>query len=876
MRQSISCPACNRILLLPEDVIGRDVQCPACQHVFTAGAAQMPLGPEALESEEPDETSANIEQADVPEREWETRRPQRPIRRRFRSHRPGDDQDDEIPEDRDDDDYALPRAPRAVAPPKKSKAGRIVLFSILGILAITRILISFQGDNRRPPAPGPFPPQAVWQFPVNRAEDDEARRKEIMEAFRNQKPLAEDEIARELKPFFEDLGAAFKQGNPERLVAQFDMDRLLDQIVALGVLPQNAVRNRKLFVQGMRQGMVQANPRNPVLQNPAFQWDASEIRNVKKLAGNEAVVIVRHTSPDAFPMRLRWWVSKQTGTWKVFDFEDLDTGIRMSAAAAATAQMGPANAFMMAEHAKTLAAASEALVKNDLEAAERNLARLDGAQLPPLFESLRLFVRAGLHLQGGRFEDAVKSVDQALAKNPDMPAADLLKAAAFNRLGKYAQALEHLTKYRDLLGEDDVVCAELGEALRGLNRFDEAIANYQKALDFNPKDANAFLGYIRALGPNDSRDDIAKRFLKLDNLPVNFDICANDCRQARDGKTLEQLAGAMLKVDPRHEQASLCLMLGKVWAGQTKEAMPLFQSALKKAMNADKRRELLDATLPAFAQAGKAVDAYRALPSATEGFSMLAAELLKSYLLDDLVALTTLHAKMHPADPWLPLFQAEVHVQNGEFALAEKAYQKGLAKPPPALQVELFRRSRITTRFHLAGAVAAYKEFGPGRDVFQQLAMSVSLDEKDDQLAALVEEHAKSEAQDPELLRYQLKLAIHRDQLADAAKLLKQALKRERNKDGRLTAVQDFCFALVDAGKALDGYRAIDDPTQIFQVLAGDLLNQGNTGSRIPMIPGSLTTPPRCSWTKRLGTRPPKRLPSGGRKPHAISAGLSE
>ncbi|MBI3412329.1 MAG: tetratricopeptide repeat protein [Planctomycetes bacterium] len=838
MRESISCPACNRTLLLPEEVVGCDVQCPACLTVFTAGAqaASTPLGLEALQSEalvsEAPDDSTPLDEHERDERasEREAQRPERPIRRRYRRDSDDDDSDDDHRHDpdRDDDDFKLPRAPRAVAPPKKSKAGRIVLFSILGILAVVRVLISFQRDDRPPRGQAPLPPPVVWQFPVNRDEDDEARRREIMEAFRNQKPLAEDEIARELKPLFENLGAAFKQGDPERLVAQFDMDRLLDQIVALGVLPQNAVRNRQQFVQGMRQGMAQANARNPFLQNPAFQWDATEIRNIKKLVGNEAVVIVRHTAPGGFPMKLRWWVTKQTGTWKVFDFEDLDTGIRMSAAAATTVQMGPANAFMIAEHAKVLAAASQALQRNDLESAERNLARLDGAQLPPLFESLRLFVRAGLHLQGGRFEDALKSVDQALAKNPDMPAADLIKAVAFNRLGKYVQALDHLTKYRELLGEDDVVCAELGEALRGLNRFDEAIANYRKALDFNPKDADAFLGYIRALGPNDAREDVGPRFLKLDNLPANFDICANDCRQARDGKTLEVLARAMLKIDPRHEQASLCMMLGKVWAGQTKEAMRLFKSALKKVKNADRRRELLDATLPAFAQAGKAVDAYRILPNATEGFAVLATELHKSFLFEDLESLTALHAKKHPADPWLPFFEAEVHVQNGDYELAEKAFQKGLAKPPPGLQVELFRRGRITTRHHLAGAVAAYKEFGPGRDVFQQLALSASLEENDDQLAELVEEHTKSEAQDPELLRYQLKLAIQRNKLADAAALLKKALKRERDKDGRLNALEDFCFALVDGGKALDGYRAVDDPKRIFQVLAGDLLSQGH------------------------------------------------
>jgi len=38
MPTSIHCPACNRLLRMPEEYLGRSVQCPGCQLTFTAGA----------------------------------------------------------------------------------------------------------------------------------------------------------------------------------------------------------------------------------------------------------------------------------------------------------------------------------------------------------------------------------------------------------------------------------------------------------------------------------------------------------------------------------------------------------------------------------------------------------------------------------------------------------------------------------------------------------------------------------------------------------------------------------------------------------------------------------------------------------------------
>src|SRR5262249_46361030 len=102
---------------------------------------------------------------------------------------------------------------------------------------------------------------------------------------------------------------------------------------------------------------------------------------------------------------------------------------------------------------------------------------------------------------------------------------------------------------------------ELGETLRETDKFSEAQAAYRTALDYNPKHADAFLGLVRALMPGDKRDDLEKRFSQLGNFHDNFDICAEDCKESKDGESLEPIARAMRKIDPKYAAADYYLAL---------------------------------------------------------------------------------------------------------------------------------------------------------------------------------------------------------------------------------------------------------------------------------------------------------------------------
>lgn len=537
---------------------------------------------------------------------------------------------------------------------------------------------------------------------------------------------------------------------------------------------------------------------------------------------------MRHTRADGTVSKMRWWVSKRQGTWRVFDMENLDVGMRITTLAGSIASLGVGEIQNIAQATNKLRDALLAIaLQHDVAEADRKLQQIVAVKFPPRIEGLRLMTTGLVRIGQGRDKEAIDFLDRALDSHPDMPIIDLFKGIAYNHLSQWDKALKHLETYRDLLGDDANLCFELGESLRGVGRFPEAQTSYRKSLDYDPKHADAFVGLLRALGPADKKDDIGARFAKLDRLHENFQICAEDCRQARDGEALEQLALAMRKIDPKHESVDYYLVLAKAWTGKAGEAVPLFKAVLARQRDEGKRQEMVTAFLQAMVTADKAMEAYAAVPDAREAFRLLAAELKKSYRTDDLRNLVTLHGKKHADDALLPFYQGEVYVQDMRYALADKAFNAGMAKTPDRVTLEPFRPSRVLARYHTGQALSAYADIGPKYETFVQFANLCSQHKNLPLLQTLVDMHAKEYPDSTELVRYRIRLKVQQDQVAEGVNLFKEALKKPWADDKRKQLVSDFLFDMIDAGKALEAYGAAPDARQAFQNLAPDLLEQG-------------------------------------------------
>jgi predicted Zn-dependent protease len=664
-------------------------------------------------------------------------------------------------------------------------------------------------------------PRTNYPVRVRVEEDEEERREQLRKAFKDRKPLDAAEIAQQVQPILDKLGAALRDQDADRITAEFDLDRLLDEFVAAGgTLLVRTTKERRDFRRGMREGL----GKNFAEKGVVFHWNATEIRNIKKLNNEEAVVIARHAHPNSATLKLRWWLTRRNGEWKIYDLEDLDTGSRVSSDMASVLGHGVGRAVEIGRAVKTISEAIQAVALDDVDGANQKLDQVQQVQLPPRFESLRQLATGMVLLRREKYAESLRALEDAHRLQPDFPLVDMLSGLALNRLGKPDQALKHLHAYRDLLGEDADVCREIGEALRAQSRFPEAAKEYRHALDFNPKEAEAFLGLLRSLGGNDNKDDVGPRFAKLDSLRENFDVCAEDCESREFPELLEPLVQTMRRLDPDYPPVDYYQALVQARTGHPDEAARSLKSALAKQTDRQQRQVYEQQFLKAMGSGGHYTQAYAAATDAREAFRVLAAEAVKRYQGAELKQLVADHAEKHPADPLLALYQAEILVRDAQYGKADKAFTEALARHPDEEVLRSFRASRVLARYHEGQAMAAYRDIGPREETFSQLASLLLLDGENAQLQTLLDTHAKEFPDSIEAACFGYRLLIRQNNVAEGIALFKSALTKAKTQEKRSEVVSQFLSEMQAANKPLEGYQAAPDAAAAFQQLAESLL----------------------------------------------------
>ncbi len=803
MHRTIACPFCRRGLRLEEQLASQEVRCPACAGTFVPDAP-----PEILDALPVDDGPG---------------RGLRPTRRD--TARPG------------------PRPRRRPLPREEASPSSwrkvLAIAGVVGLLLVACLAAGLWEAWRSGNA---GPPQA------SQPEDPEELQQDVRQAFRERGPLADAELIGELLPLFAELCAAVEARDGQRGIALFDVERMFDEAGMDRVLPAR-MGNRSNFVRGMRQGMAN-NLRRPDSWAP---WVHCEIKSIKQLPGGERLVITRHRGKEGVISKMRWWLTWR-GAWKIYDHEDLDMGLRASFTIGLLAQratgggtLDPASAARLQRLGQTLDTVYEALHaldQKDPDTAQRKLKTLPAVQLPPQLQAVRLMAEGILHLQRDRPKEALEAYQRAYQLHPDMPVLDFLRGVAHNELGEWAQGLKLLEAYRNLLGEDPQVCVALGNSLRGLKRFKEAATAYRKALDEAPRDANAFRGLLLALWPGDPRQDVPGRFARLDRRRENFLVCADDCVGEEDHPGLEQLAETMRKLDPDFTAVEYYLAVVRAWQGKGELATAHFSKALAAEKDARKRQEKEAGFLKAMAIGGQAVAAYRVLTDRREAFRVLAFRLHEKRQTAELKRLIQAHAGKHPDDGLLPLYQGELYAGEGNYPLAEKAFAAGLARKPEQGTLEPFRASRVLARCWTAGALSAYRDIGPREATFAQLAALLLGDRDDDQLAALLTEHARHQPDSEELLRYRCRLAIRQGKTGEGVRLFQTLLARQKQPEPRKQVVSAFLSDMVEARQALAAYRAAPEPRQAFEELASELLDEGLYGELRRLVEAHRTRVP--------------------------------
>lgn len=654
--------------------------------------------------------------------------------------------------------------------------------------------------------------------------------------------LRADDLDRELHDYFKNLAKIFRNRQPDALAKEFDIRRSCDELAAQKIVPAHLLADKDGFVRGLRIGFAQSLNDQLLL----LEFDEFEIKSIRNLGNNEAEVLVRETkTDDGTVVRIRYWVSKRTGSWKIYDLEDLDMNLRM------TQTIGNVSKFVNVRDAEQFRTRFDHLKKALFAVGARNpdeaerLLRLCGPkEFPSTIESLRHVTLGCIKLQRNQPKESLADFERARRFNPSMAKLDFIEAVAYSQLNQYDKALELLNSYDAALGDDADVCRELGVAYRGLGRLPEALAQFRKSLDYFPKSSDVYFDFLQLLGPNDQRDDVGPRFAKIENPQLNFENMAQDCLNERDWLSLEPLAAAMAKIEPAMTSPDFYLALARVNMKKVDEAMPLIKRAMQREPNAGIKASYWDRYLQSMVAIGKANEAYGLSPDRKEAFRQIGGELQRSYRHEDLRKLIRVHEKSHPKDPTIALFRAILYVQDGEHEMAETLFADAVKQKVDGVLLGQAHMQRIVNRYRLGKGIYAYEELGPKDQAFTQLAQLAWTDRDAAFLEQLVNAQDDFNPLHDQMARTRYRASLLKNKGADAAKQFNAAFARLRDEQQRQAFQDGFLYDCVDVDLGMLAYRSTADKRHAFDRVASDLLSLGRRAEVKELIAEHAKTTP--------------------------------
>jgi len=258
---------------------------------------------------------------------------------------------------------------------------------------------------------------------------------------------------------------------------------------------------------------------------------------------SEAMAYTRFCDEEGDSVKIRWWLKKRDGSWRIYDLEELSTGMRLSDTSALLFISTSASPQRRAEFKRwflQFQTLSSAVLAEDLAAAERALANLDSDSplLPQRLRAVCWLLRATVYNASDRYTEALLFCARAAAVDADMPLLHLCRAVAYNGLDRYDEANRSAERYLEQLGDDAEGYLQLGVALTGLKRNDEAAAAFRQGLDDDPNSVPNLIGLVDVLPPG-KEAEIGRRFARMTRRTERFQEMCDTFLEEENAPALE-------------------------------------------------------------------------------------------------------------------------------------------------------------------------------------------------------------------------------------------------------------------------------------------------------------------------------------------------
>jgi len=605
----------------------------------------------------------------------------------------------------------------------------------------------------------------------------------------------------EVQHLFDRMGAAGRGQDIESLLLCFDIQMTVKACEESGVFAFPDAGARADAVVELTEA---ARANWLAHDDTGFDYDQSRVLKLLLSADGEfGVASVLHFSRGE-RQQVRWWLSRRTGGWRVYDWEEVDWGVR-STWYLASVLAAPEQAPAWQARANYLQVARTKLAERNVQGAREYLTLARDASLPRELEAARLTQLGACDAAQGKHNPAIRCYEEALALVPNLPAAIFLRAASLYALKRYEPALADLQAYTSQLGETAAAQLEIAECLLALQRTDEARSAFVQSLEEFP--TWMALRGLAECTPPESIPLLGEWFLKLSDPKQDFAALMSTVLYQR---RLLAAAAEFIRVYAETQPADANMLYARgrlrIEQGKPAEAIPDLQRAFQLAAPSD-REEIARWQLEAHYRAGsgpQAIAGTKDVALARFAFRYLAHRFLEDGDASGLDRCCDAWEPRAEGDASLPYYRGESSALREDWPGAEIHFRAGLAvKDVNNAYLAPLRRAVLAAMQKQGKAAQACKEWTCNAEEFLLLESLVFDSSKADALAELIEAYRQSQHDKALLARAEGDLEWLREQWKRAASHYSKYVNPSYESDaGYRAVVERFIRACIRSSQA--------------------------------------------------------------------------
>jgi len=651
-------------------------------------------------------------------------------------------------------------SPFTVPPPKTMTKTRRI-FLVAGILLFGSFIVFFQ-QNQNNWLSSPTPTITPYAGPpITMSSTDHSA---VAGSFSSSQVVGDpDEIAA-IKKRLTEMGVAVGDRKTTIVSTYFNVDKLLAEVETIVPSFKMPASQRKTMVTSLQSGLQSQFSAGTSLP----PWHETDVRLVRTAgAGGEVMVIAKLVHAD-FTSRMRFWM-KHTDQWRIYDFEDLDIGLRVTnTIAGLLADPSISSGATPPKALKQIANAMQSLRAGDLEAADKAIGTVNDPVIPRELQSLMSVIRA---LAAERRQDhavALKNADESIALSGDRVIAYLVKAMAHNGLEQFDEGLAAANKYQELIGPSQMGSYQIAHANLGLKNIPEAVAAMKTGLADEPQS----IEMLRLLAKTDSPLALEALREYLKTLKLTPEVFRAFCA-ALDNRTNAKALAVLVAeqgpmqgntIDVRFYTAAV-----KEQAGEYEAAAAMYRRELG-AIDTEYAKSALQRYGRCMAKVNKPIEAYDAAGQTPAAFDAIFYAI--NYKSPAKAELMARHLKLHPNDPDAWDEQGRWLSGKGQYAEAAESYDKALALSRGKTPLEGLPARRLYAKYKSGKGMETFKETPADAERFAQYASLLSTDNKPDELQQVINVHRAALPESPQLKLYDGQLAFLRKDYAGAVRIL--------------------------------------------------------------------------------------------------------